>query len=89
MNAGRLNPIPGTAALLIISFLVTPVCVLGQLPRLILNEVYVDFSIGADHPLIKTKFNVYDPVGPTMQQFDQNMKIMNELKIETYRIELA
>ncbi|MBN2212602.1 MAG: hypothetical protein JW723_00030 [Bacteroidales bacterium] len=61
----------------------------SQLPRLILNEVYVDFAVGVDNPLIKTKFNVYDPVGPTMEQFDQNVRIMNELNIETYRIELG
>src|SRR4030042_1756435 len=63
--------------------------VFAQLPRLILNEVYVDFTVGVDNPLIKTKFNVYDPLGPTMEQFDQNVKIINELNIETYRIELA
>jgi xylan 1,4-beta-xylosidase len=62
---------------------------LAQLPRLILNEVYVDFAVGVDNPLIKTKFNVYDPVGPTMEQFDQNVKMMHELNIETYRIELG
>ncbi len=61
----------------------------AQLPRLILNDVYVDFAVGIDHPLVKTKFNVYDPVGPTMEQFDKNVKIMNELNIETYRIELG
>ncbi len=61
----------------------------AQLPRLILNEVYVDFAIGVDYPLIKTKFNVYDPVGPTMEQFNKNVEIMNELNIETYRIELG
>ncbi|MBN2275148.1 MAG: hypothetical protein JXR41_03065 [Bacteroidales bacterium] len=61
----------------------------AQLPRLILNEVYVDFAVGVDNPLVKTKFNVYDPVGPTMEQFDKNVKIMHELNIETYRIELG
>jgi hypothetical protein len=61
----------------------------AQLPRLILNEVYVDFAIGVDNPLIKTKFNVYDPVGPTREQFDRNVKMMHELNIETYRIELG
>lgn len=61
----------------------------AQLPRLILNEVYADFSVGVDNPLVKTKFNVYDPVGPTMEQFDQNVKIIDELNIETYRIELG
>jgi len=61
----------------------------AQLPRLILNEVYVDYAVGVDHPLLKTKFNVYDPVGPTMEQFDQNVGKIDELNIETYRIELA
>jgi hypothetical protein len=54
----------------IICFLAVSVQVSGQLPRLILNEVYVDFDKGVDNPLIKTKFNVYDPVGPTTEQFD-------------------
>jgi hypothetical protein len=61
----------------------------AQLPRLILNEVFVDFSVGVDNPLLKTKFNVYDPVGPTMAQFDSNVTMMHELNIETYRIELG
>lgn len=61
----------------------------AQLPRLILNEVYVDYGRGTDYPLVKTKFNVYDPVGPTLEQFDQNIDLMGELNIETYRIELA
>ena len=61
----------------------------AQLPRLILNEVYVDFAVGVDNPLVKTKFNVYDPVGPSMEQFDRSVNIMHELNIETYRIELG
>jgi xylan 1,4-beta-xylosidase len=75
--------------ILIIGYIAFPYPVIAQLPRLILNEVYVDFAVGVDNPLIKTKFNVYDPVGPTMEQFDQNVKIMHELNIETYRIELG
>src|SRR3989304_2036540 len=75
--------------LFIIIFIVINLPVSAQLPRLILNEVYVDFAVGVDNPLIKTKFNVYDPVGPTMEQFDQNVKLINELNIETYRIELG
>ncbi len=61
----------------------------AQLPRLILNEVYVDFAVGVDNPLVKTKFNVYDPVGPTMEQFNENIDKIRELNIETYRIELG
>lgn len=89
MNRVKSNPVIKIIALSIICILAIPVCVRGQLPRLILNEVYVDFAESTDPPLIKTKFNVYDPVGPTMEQFDQNVKIMHELNIETYRIELA
>ena len=79
----------GIVTLLIIYLHTTTGDVLAQLPRLILNEVYVDFAESVDPPLVKTKFNVYDPVGPTMEQFDQNVKIIHELNIETYRIELA
>jgi hypothetical protein len=72
---------------LLLMVLASPVS--AQLPRLILNEIYVDFAVGVDNPLVKTKFNVYDPVGPSMEQFDKNVKIMHELNIETYRIELG
>jgi xylan 1,4-beta-xylosidase len=74
---------------LIILLITLNFSVMAQLPRLILNEVYVDYAVGVDNPLIKTKFNVYDPVGPTMEQFNKNVKIINELNIETYRIELG
>jgi hypothetical protein len=89
MNLRKLNPVLRIIVPSMICLLAITGWVSGQLSRLILNEVYVDFAVGVDNPLIKTKFNVYDPVGPTMQQFDQNVKIMNELNIETYRIELA
>ncbi len=89
MKSGKSKKFPTIIFLSVIYSIAVPVCVRGQLPRLILNEVYVDFAVGADPPLVKTKFNVYDPVGPTMEQFDQNVKIMHELNIETYRIELA
>jgi xylan 1,4-beta-xylosidase len=74
---------------LVIIFITLSFSARAQLPRLILNEVYVDYAVGVDNPLIKTKFNVYDPVGPTMEQFNRNVKIINELNIETYRIELG
>jgi xylan 1,4-beta-xylosidase len=74
---------------LLAACLAVPAGVAGQLPRLILNEVYVDFATGVDEPLLKTKFNVYDPVGPTMEQFNQNVELLRELNIETYRIELG
>ena len=61
----------------------------GNLPRLILNEVYADFSKGAGTPLFKSKFNLYDPVGPTMQQFDQNLDKLREVNVDNYRIEIA
>lgn len=61
----------------------------AQLPRLILNEVTADFVSGADHPLVKSKFNVYDPVGPTIRQFDRSVNLLSELNVDTYRIELA
>jgi len=61
----------------------------APLPRYIYNLVAADFSTGEDHPLIKSKFNLYDPVGPTMEQFDTNIDKMGPLKVDTYRLELA
>ena len=69
--------------------LLLPAHTAAQLPRLVLNEVHVDFAVGTDRPLLKTRFNVYDPVGPTRAQFDQNVPLIGELNLETYRIELA
>lgn len=76
-------------ALVLLSCLLAVVPARAQLPRLILNQVFVDFATSVDNPLVKTKFNVYDPVGPTMGQFDTNVQMMHELNIETYRIELG
>lgn len=61
----------------------------AQLPRLILNEIYADFGVGADQPLVKTKFNVYDPDIPTLQQLDDSIEKLNDLNIDTYRIEVC
>ena len=43
----------------------------AQLPRLIMNEVTADFAVSVDPPLLKSKYNLYDPDGITMQQFDK------------------
>jgi xylan 1,4-beta-xylosidase len=61
----------------------------ARLPRLVLNEVYVDYGVAVDPPLVKTKFNLYDAVIPSMEQFVEAVQIMGELNVETYRIELA
>jgi hypothetical protein len=59
----------------------------APLPRYIYNVVAADFSVPAGNPLIKTKFNVYDPVG--IRTFDANVAKMSELNLNTYRIELG
>ncbi|HWB87429.1 MAG TPA: hypothetical protein VG675_25020 [Bryobacteraceae bacterium] len=61
----------------------------APLPRYVYNVVSADFSVPSGPPLLKSKFNVYDPVGPTTAQFDSNIDKMGELQIDTYRIELA
>jgi len=80
---------PKTPWRILLLALLLPLPAAAQLPRLILNEVNVDFATGRDQPLLKTKFNVYDPVGPSRAQFDQNVPLIQELNLETYRIELA
>jgi hypothetical protein len=61
----------------------------APLPRYIYNVVAADFAVANGYPLLKSKFNLYDPVGPTMEQFDSNITKMGELSVDTYRIELA
>jgi len=36
-----------------------------------MNEVTADFAVSVDPPLLKSKYNLYDPDGITMQQFDK------------------
>jgi hypothetical protein len=57
--------------------------------RWVLNEVRADFAVDAGHPLVKSKFNLYDPVGPSLEQFNRNVKLLRELDVDTYRIEIA
>ena len=59
----------------------------APLPRYIYNVVAADFSVAAGEPLVKSKFNVYDPVG--IQTFDANVAKMSELNLNTYRLELG
>lgn len=89
MRAVSRTPGMTPAALTVALVLMLPAVAWAQLPRLILNEVHVDFAAGVDNPLLKTKFNVYDPVGPTMDQFDRFIPMISELNVETYRIELG
>ncbi|MBN1362238.1 MAG: hypothetical protein JW993_16705 [Sedimentisphaerales bacterium] len=93
MNASRVNRIRCIVVMIIVCLTVS----LGgaqqdnraRLTRLVLNEVYVDYGVGIDPPLVKTKFNLYDAVIPSMEQFVNAVQIMGELNVETYRIELA
>jgi xylan 1,4-beta-xylosidase len=61
----------------------------APLPRYIYNVVSADFAVAEGYPLVKTKFSVYDPVGPTTEQFDSNITKMGELNIDTFRLEVA
>lgn len=61
----------------------------APLPRYVYNVVAADFSVAAGHPLIKSKFSVYDPIGPTTRQFDANLAKMAELNLDSYRVELG
>jgi hypothetical protein len=51
--------------------------------------VSADFAVAEGQPLIKSKFNLYDTIGPTRQQFDRNINLMHELNVDSYRLELG
>jgi hypothetical protein len=61
----------------------------APLPRYVYNVIAADFSVTNGYPPLKSKVNLYDPVGPTIEQFDSNITKMGELNVDTYRIELA
>jgi xylan 1,4-beta-xylosidase len=61
----------------------------APLPRYIYNTITADFAVPEGYPLIKTKFSLYDTIGPTRQQFDQNISLMHELNVDNYRLELG
>jgi len=54
-----------------------------HLPRNYLHQVTADFAVGAGHPLIKTKFNVFN--FGSIEQFDRSLELLTELNPETYR----
>lgn len=52
-------------------------------------QVTADFSLHADPPLIKTKFNVYQtPLAP-MSRLERDMPLLKELQIRSLRFETA
>jgi xylan 1,4-beta-xylosidase len=59
------------------------------LPRYVYSVVSADFAVAEGQPLIKSKFNLYDTIGPTRQQFDRNINLMHELNVDSYRLELG
>ena len=59
------------------------------LPRYVYSVVSADFAAAEGQPLVKSKFNLYDTIGPTRQQFDRNIGLMHELNVDSYRLELG
>ena len=53
------------------------------------NTVTVDFAAPLGPPLSKSKFTVYDAVGPTFENVRRDMDRLAELNVETLRLELA
>jgi hypothetical protein len=89
MNDWTRRQLLGAALAACIVVLVQPGALAQLGVRWDLNEVTADFAVSAGQPLVKTKFNLYDPVGPSLRQFDQNVKLLPELNVDTYRIELG
>ncbi len=53
------------------------------------TQITADFSLHADPPLIKTKFNVYQtPLAP-MSRLERDMPLLKELQIRSLRFETA
>ena len=52
------------------------------------NTISADFRIGADEPLIKTKFNLFNVSKRTTADFDRDMALLKELSAQTMRTDL-
>ena len=61
----------------------------APLPRYVYNTVRADYSAPGGYPLVKSKFNLYDTIGPGRQQFDMLIGMMSELNVDNYRLELG
>lgn len=53
------------------------------------NVVTVDFAVPAGPPLSKSKFTVYNAIGPTAENVLRDMDALAELNVEALRLELA
>ena len=53
------------------------------------NTIGADFRIGADAPLIKTKFNLFNVSERTTADFDRDMALLKELSVQTMRLDLG
>src|SRR5579883_3211531 len=51
------------------------------------NTITADFSVGVDHPLVKTKFNLFNTFKRTQADFDRDVALLSELKAQTMRID--
>ena len=53
------------------------------------STVTVNFAVGEDYPLVKTKFNLFDTSLPTTAAFDRDVRRLADLKAENMRIDLS
>lgn len=53
------------------------------------SSVTADFGIGADYPLVKSKFNLFDTSLPTTAAFDRDVPLLSSLRAENMRVDLS
>ena len=53
------------------------------------NTIGADFRMGADEPLIKTKFNLFNVSERSIADFDRDMALLKELSAQTVRLDLG
>ena len=53
------------------------------------NTISADFRMGADEPLIKTKFNLFNVSERSIADFDRDMALLKELSAQTVRLDLG
>ena len=71
------------------SFFAVGLLLLSAVPFVAQSSVTADFGAGADYPLVKSKFNLFDTSIPSTAAFDRDVHLLSALRAENMRIDLS
>ena len=60
-----------------------------QTPQAALVKITADFAVGADNPLVKTKFGVYNSGVVPLSHYERDIPVFDEVHPDSLRVDLA